>query len=192
MTRATHLIGAHGMFWEREAIDWHAGRGQTFQLLGFRYERNPKLEVCDFRQARGIYVLFNEFRPTYVGRARGSAGLGSRLKSHAGDDYKDWSRFCWFSFDSIVPIQGEPNWRSVERDEGHRAIHADPAIDELEALMITAFGLRGSQNQMKLVTAREPWKQLTVDDCLPGTPGRRFDGSRVKMTSLRETLDWDS
>lgn len=177
------------MFWERSAIDWDAGRGQTYQLLGHRGQRNPKLEVCDFRRARGIYVLFNDFRATYVGRARGNEGLGSRLKIHAHDEWKDWQRFCWFAFDSIVPIGNEPNWRQVNRDEGDRKITADSAIDELEAVMITAFGLHGSQNVMKLPTARAAWKQLVPDDFLPRKVGRRFDGSRVRMASLRDYLD---
>lgn len=192
MAKATHLIGAYGMFWDRSAIDWEAGRGQTFQLLGRRGHNNPKLEVCDFRRARGIYVLFNDFRATYVGRARGAQGLGSRLKSHHYDESKEWGRFCWFSFDSIVPIKGEPNWRSVQRDEGNRDIGAGSAIDELEALMITTLGLHQSQNTMKLATARERWEQLTLDDFYPSGVGRRFDGSRVRMDSLRAALDYDA
>ncbi|GAA3821774.1 hypothetical protein GCM10022242_24260 [Nocardioides panacisoli] len=189
--KATHLIGAYGMFWQRQEIDWDAGHGQTYQLLGYRGDRNPKLEVADFRRARGIYVLFNDFGATYVGRARGNEGFGSRLKKHNASQRKDWNRFCWFSFDSILPINGEPNWRTVARDEGARNVHAESAIDELEALMITSFGLHGTQNRMRLPTAREPWKQLTFDDCAPGKVGRRFDGARVRMGSLRRSLEWD-
>lgn len=191
MERATHLIGAYGMFWKRDAIDWDAQRGQTFQLLGRRGLYNPKLEVCDFRRARGIYVLFDDFRATYIGRARGNEGFGSRLKAHDGNR-SDWSRFCWFSFDSIVPLQREPNWREVARDEGGRSIGAGSAIDELEALMITAFGLHQSQNTMKLPTARDRWEQLTADDFFPSGVGRRFDGSRVRMQSLRYALEYDA
>ena len=189
MLKARHLIGAHGMFWARDAIDWDAGRGQTYQLLGRQGERYPRLEFCDFRKARGVYLLYNDFRATYVGRARGNEGLGSRLKNHHRDDRKDWNRFCWFSFDSVIRNRDEDYWSSIYRDVGDRGISADLAIDELEALMIAAFGLSGSQNVMRLPEAREPWTQLTVDDCGPGGVGRLApDG--IRMPSLREGLAW--
>lgn len=70
--KVKHLVGAHGLFWERDAVDWDAPRGQTFQLLGYRNQRMPSLQVCDFRRARGVYLLFNEYRATYVGQARGA------------------------------------------------------------------------------------------------------------------------
>lgn len=190
MPRATHLIGAYGMFWQRDAIDWDAGHGETYQLLGYRGGRLPKLEFCDFRRARGIYILYNDFGPTYVGRARGGEGIGSRLKKHHGDEQKDWNRFCWFSFDSVVRVGAGAYWSTVKRDQGARGITADSAIDELEALMITAFGLHGTQRVMKLVAAREVWTQLTVDECWPGGIARR-DPSEIRMPTLRQALSWE-
>lgn len=191
MAKATHLIGAHGMFWDRDAIDWDAKHGQTYQLLGYRGDRYPKLEFCDFRRARGIYILYNQFRATYIGRARGSEGLGSRLKSHHRDGWKDWDRFCWFSFDSVGRVKGDDYWAEIKRDEGERGLSADLAIDELEALMITAFGLHGTQNVMRLGAAREAWIQLTVDQCWPGGVARRASPG-IRMPSLREALAWEN
>ena len=148
--KAMRLIGAHGLFWEREAIDWDAPRGQTFQLLGYRNKLLPKLQVCDFRRARGVYLLFNEYGPTYVGQARGATdGFGYRLKAHDRDGFKDWNRFCWFSFDDVAASDQYPGWCDVVRDEKARSVGAESAINDLEALMIVAFGLR-SQNQMRL------------------------------------------
>ena len=78
-----HLIGAYGMFWERDAVNWTPGISPTkWQLLGFRGRHRPKLRVCDMRTAQGFYVLFDEFRATYVGLARGRGGIGARLKVH--------------------------------------------------------------------------------------------------------------
>lgn len=192
MAKANYLIGAHGMFWERDQVDWDAGRGQTYQLLGYRGGNSRTHEVCDFRRARGLYILYNDFRVTYVGRARGNEGLGSRLKMHDADGKKDWSRFCWFAFDTVAPIPADPFWREVLRDEGARDVSGDSAIDELEALMITAFGLHTTQNVMKLAAAREPWHQITVDDCWDGGVARRFDTDRrIRMARLRQALDWE-
>ena len=188
-SRAKHLIGAHGLFWERDDIDWDAPRGQTFQLLGYRHKLLPKLQVCDFRRARGVYLLFNEYGPTYVGQARGATdGLGYRLRAHHRDGFKDWTRFCWFSFDNVLPSPGYPGWCDVARDENVRSVGAESAINDLEALMIVAFGLR-SQNQMRLVGSGAPWKQLTKDDCLPGGVGRKVDHEWIRMKSLRTALD---
>ena len=190
-SNAKHLIGAHGLFWERDVVDWDAPRGQTFQLLGYRHSLRPKLQVCDFRRARGVYLLFNEYGPTYVGQARGAAdGIGKRLRAHHGDGFKDWTRFCWFSFDDVTPSPGLPGWCDVVREENARTVGAESAINDLEALMIVAFGLR-SQNQMKLAASGSPWKQLTRDDCLPGGVGRKVDPEWIRMASLREARDLD-
>jgi len=165
--KTRHLIGAHGLFWERDAIDWDAPRGQTHQLLGYRYG------------------------PTYVGQARGSTdGIGYRLKAHDRDGFKDWNRFCWFSFDNVAPSFGYPGWCDVVREENARSVGAPSAINDLEALMIVAFGLR-SQNQMRLAGSGRPWKQLTADDCLPGGTARKVDTEFIRMQSLRKVLELD-
>ena len=188
-TRAKHLIGAHGLFWDRAAIDWDAPRGQTFQLLGFRNKLLPKLQICDFRRARGVYLLYNEYGPTYVGQARGASdGFGYRLRAHDRDGFKDWNRFCWFSFDDVARHPSYPGWSDVTRDDKARSVDPVSAINDLEALMIVAFGLR-SQNQMRLRVSGAPWTQLTRTDCLPGGVGRKVDREWIRMRSLRSALD---
>lgn len=191
-SNAKNLIGAHGLFWERDAVDWEAPRGQTFQLLGFRHKLLPKLQVCDFRRARGVYLLFNEYGPTYVGQARGATdGFGYRLRAHHRDGFKDWTRFCWFSFDNVATTSGFPGWCDVTRDENARSVGAESAINDLEALMIVAFGLR-SQNQMRLRGSGPAWEQLTRDDCLPGGVARKVDPEWIRMSSLRRALDLEA
>ncbi len=70
-----HLFGAFGMFWDRANVDWSPGGGpQAWQLLGVSGGRTPT--VCDFRLARGFYLLFDDHGAHYVGIARGSQGLG--------------------------------------------------------------------------------------------------------------------
>jgi len=97
-----------------------------------------------------VYVLFNEYGATYAGQTRGrSDGFGYRLRAHDRDDYKDWNRFCWFSFDDVRNTPEWPGWSDVVQDNRARRVNAQSAINDLEALMIVAFGLRG-QNQMRL------------------------------------------
>jgi hypothetical protein len=190
--KTRHLIGAHGLFWERDAVDWDAARGQTYQLLGYRNQRLPKLQLCDFRRARGVYLLFNEYGPTYVGQARGSTdGIGYRLRAHHRDGFKDWSRFCWFSFDNVAPSYGYPGWCDLHRESNARSLGAESAINDLEALMIVAFGLK-SQNQMRLVGSGRPWKQLLADDCLPGGIARKVAPEWIRMQTLQQALQLTS
>lgn len=180
------LIGAHGLFWERDEVSFSASTGTTWQMLGRRGASRSTLEICDFRRARGVYVLFNNHGPTYVGRARGKEGFGDRLRSHDRDPFKDWRRFCWFSFDPVVDWPDHTNWRQRDAVDRSTEVGGGSAIDELEALMITAFGLSG-QNQMRLRCGK-PWHQVTYQDCGPSGLIRRADTRPIRDSDLRESL----
>lgn len=189
MTRGSNsrpLVGAYGLFWDRHEIEWDAGRGTTYQMLGYRGDRRPRLEVCDFRRARGTYVLYNDYGPTYVGRARGNQGFGNRLSAHHRDKSKRWVRFSWFAFDSVENWPEHDCWRRPAANDASNSVDSQSAIDGVEALMIVAFGLSG-QNQMKL-GGGVPWKQLTYQDCGPGGIGRRVAAAPIRTPTLREAL----
>ena len=55
-------------------------------------------------------MLWNEHRAVYVGLARGSQGLFSRLRVHDQNKAEDWDRFSWFCIDDIVPNDRHPGW----------------------------------------------------------------------------------
>lgn len=180
------LIGAHGLFWSRDETDWEASRGRTFQMLGMRGDRSPTFEICDFRKAHGVYVLYNDYGPTYVGRARGKEGFGTRLKMHNSDPEKDWSRFSWFAFHQVKAWQGKAHWRECVAHPGVGSLGAEPAIDDLEALMIVAFGTK--QRRMGL-GGGERWNQVTYQHCGPhGRIKKLLDLSPIRDTELREAL----
>ncbi len=67
------------MSWSREEVDWSPGSGpNSWRVLGRHGERRPKLRVTDFRLARGVYVLFDDYGPTtrdlqWAGAASASA-----------------------------------------------------------------------------------------------------------------------
>ncbi len=154
------LIGAYGMFWERDAVAWNPGSGSAaWRLLGRRGVNRPGLRMVDVRRARGVYVLFDHHGAYYAGLARGAGGMGERLKQHLSDMHAGkWQRFCWFAFDTV----GD----SAEADGLHPVLLRDqpvPTADEevireLEALLITILGTRG-QNKMKFQAAEE-WTQV--------------------------------
>lgn len=78
------FIRAYGMFWSANEVDWTgATSNYRLEILGRVGERRPRLEICNFWEQRGIYVLYNHYGPYYVGRTS-SAGmsLGKRLRQH--------------------------------------------------------------------------------------------------------------
>ncbi len=175
--KAKHLIGAHGLFWERALIDWDAPRGQTFQLLGYRGQRMPKLQICDFRRARGVYLLFNEYGPTYVGQARGATdGMGYRLRAH-DRGFKDWTRFCWFSFDNVEPSAGWPGWCDVKREENARSVGA--RLGDQRSRGLDDRGVRTQEPEPD--ATRRLWSSVEAVDEGRLSPRRRGPKSRPRM-----------
>ena len=183
-----HLVGAYGMFWERDEVFWNGkpGASNSWQLLGRRNANKHVLQVCDFRQARGFYILFGDHGASYVGLARGGQGLGQRLKAHANNPSKKWSRFCWFSFDDVVGAAKTPGWSSVKKREAVRSIDAETTVRELEALLIQILGTVG-QNQMRFLDA-QPWTQVTLADCRKGRPLSKVDTSPLTQPEFKTAL----
>lgn len=199
--RKSHLIGAYGLFWDRDEVDWTPGQGHSWQLLGRIGHKRGKLRICDFRRARGFYVLFNDHRATYVGLAKGQQGFGARLVKHTLPTKqqpqemryaaKDWNRFCWFSFDDVQhrPPKADPYdaWCSVDVDDRSRDVTVDEVAPELEALMISALGIKG-QNQMRFRLGGK-WEQVTWNDCHPGGPLTKIDPITVTSPTLKDALE---
>jgi hypothetical protein len=167
-----YLIGAYGMFWDRASVDWRPGSGpQAWQLLGRINTNRPQVRVCDFRKAQGFYILFSDYRATYVGLARGSQGIGARLRRHE-TDRKDWSRFCWFSLDD-VEAGSLDGWCQVRRRDALRGLSSELVLRECEALLITVLGPR-NQNEMRFLHGQR-WEQLREEDFLPGRIAKKVD-----------------
>ncbi len=154
------LVGAYGLFWERDGVDWSPGSGRAaWQMLGRKGTYRRALRVVDFRRARGVYVLFNHHGAYYAGLAQGSAGLGGRLKQHLSDEHRDkWQRFCWFSFDGVGPDVGSDGLYQVAPRNKPVPANGRAVISELEALLITILGTQG-QNKMRFAAADE-WQQV--------------------------------
>ncbi|RYB89324.1 hypothetical protein EUA06_15145 [Nocardioides glacieisoli] len=195
-----HLVGAYGLFWDRGEVQWQPGSGRSWQLLGRRKNNRGTLQVCDFRIARGFYLLLNDYGVTYVGIARGAQGLGGRLRTHTQPSSKqpnemrhapkDWNRFCWFSFDDVATPRSESArkqpWRELQLNNQARAINVEVSAREFEALIIKVLGIK-AQNQMNFLRG-QPWEQTTVTDCLPGGALTKVDPTKITDSWYREVL----
>jgi len=157
-------VKCFGLFWRRDEIDWNPGGGAKggFRLLGHRYENKPVLRVADFCDQLGIYILYGNTGPYYVGLTK-TGKLGGRLKNHTEDEHKEkWVQFSWFGFRRVLTgkdVNGLRNLGSMAEVELGNPVSD---ITDLEALLIRAMGLH-NKNQPKFKSAEE-WKQVKRDD----------------------------
>ena len=192
----SYVVGAYGLFWDRDQVVWEPGSGSgAWQLLGRRNQNRPVLRICDFRYAHGIYVLADDYGPVYVGRASSEAGLGARLRNHHQSGTKSWTRFSWFSVDEVYDTDHE-GWALVEAGDPSREISVDRLLNDMEALLITIFGtgrlISGSRAQNQVAfTDDQRWEQVTSHDCLPGGPARKVDQSLITDPWILECLDYE-
>lgn len=176
------------MFWDRAEVNWNPGSGPAaWQLLGRINKNSGSLRVCDFRRAQGFYVLFNEFRATYVGLARGQYGIGARLRTHHNSPAKDWHRFSWFAFDDVAASNLD-GWNRIDPRAEILQASADLVLRESEALLITILGT--TQNHMHFQNARK-WEQLREADLLPGGIATKVDSSGFTDPWWRQQAEGD-
>jgi hypothetical protein len=86
------LIKAYGEFWNPDVANWE----RTWRLMGTRRSDSggPNINVYE---ERGVYVLYKDFVPVYVGKAD-KQSIGYRLQLHRESERKGprWDRFSWF------------------------------------------------------------------------------------------------
>ncbi len=156
-------IREFGLFWRREEVDWTPGSGKknAFRLLGRHGANRPGLAVADFRDQRGIYVLYGNHGPHYVGLTRHQA-IGKRLKDHTRDEHRrKWDRFSWFGFRPVLKRTGPGGLRALKDLAEMSTNDPHAVIGDMEALLIRAMGLN-NKAQMKFADARE-WTQIYLD-----------------------------
>ncbi len=124
------LIRAYGMFWNPEVVDWgQPGAGNKGTLAG-KVKVSGRTYSIDFWNAYGIYVLHQDFRAIYVGKAA-ETRLGSRVRNHLADRFAGrWDMFSWFSLSKI-----NVTTRRVS-NPGTRQVSEKTVNDTLEAISI--------------------------------------------------------
>lgn len=178
------LIKSYGLFWRASEVDWNPGKGKrgAFRLLGHRGSNLPGLRLADFRTQRGIYILYGNFGPHYVGLIR-KRGLGQRLKEHLTDKHEGlWDRFSWFGFCEVLKGKDKLGLSKIKKLSELSLGSSGKAIGDIEALLIKAMGLSNVAD-MKFSLAKE-WAQVQqhdVDHYLGKVrPTKRSNRSRVK------------
>lgn len=158
------FIKNYGLFWRRDEINWNPGRGARgeFRLLGRRGANLPGLRLANFRFQQGIYILYGNHGPHYVGLTT-KQGLGKRLKDHLTNEHADsWDRFSWFGFCKVLESVDGDGLRSLKTLPDTAIGKPEAVIRDVEALLIRAMGLRNI-NQNRFIGADE-WKQVKLDE----------------------------
>ncbi len=157
------IIKNYGLFWRTDEVDWYPGRGANFQLIGRIGVNRPTIRLADFRHQQGIYILYGNHGPYYVGLTK-KQGLGKRLKDHLDDKHFDkWDRFSWFGFQHVVPPANNGMSLLADMIDAEK-IATNSVITDVEALLIRAMGLRNI-NQMNFSNADE-WVQVKLDELI--------------------------
>src|SRR4051794_2446776 len=95
------FIQCYGLFWDVDEVVWS---GRDFRILGRIGSHGDSLRVCDFRNQVGLYVLYDDYGPYYVGLTRRQP-LGNRIRTHLDDHHRGlWDRFSWFGFRGVRKV----------------------------------------------------------------------------------------
>lgn len=154
------FIKSYGLFWRADEVDWNPGQGKrgAFRLLGRRGINRPNLRISDFRHQQGIYILYGDYGPYYVGLTK-RQGLGKRLKDHLTDGHAEkWDRFSWFGFCAVK--KGKDDKGLCKLSELANTANGQPVryITDVEALLIRSMGLNNI-NHNNFCKADE-WTQI--------------------------------
>ncbi|MEX0957689.1 MAG: GIY-YIG nuclease family protein [Burkholderiales bacterium] len=158
------FIKNFGLFWRADEVDWNPGKGArgAFSLLGRIGANQPGIRLANFRYQHGIYILYGNHGPHYVGLTK-KQGLGKRLKDHLTDGHAGhWDRFSWFGFCSVLTSQDHVGLCKLKNMAVNVVGNPSAVITDVEALLIRAMGLRNI-NQTKF-TAAEEWTQVKAHE----------------------------
>lgn len=154
-------VTSYGLFWRADDIEWFPGKGNRdeFRLLGRIGMNRPGIKVADFRRQQGIYILFDEYGPAYVGLAKGER-LGARLREHLEDRHQGkWDRFSWFGFNEVGKNPDKHGILSLNQPRQDVTDNTSTTIGDLEALLIAAMGPKLNRQMMRFENAQK-WEQI--------------------------------
>jgi hypothetical protein len=150
-------ITSFGLFWRASEIDWDPDSQR--RLLGWSGTKRA-FTVCDFNAQEGVYILYNNHGPYYVGLTE-KLGLGWRLRSHYKRNQRagKWDRFSWFGFKGVSrrPIRGVC---SLQPGDDEVTTSKRTTIGDLEALLIFAMGTQ-SNNRTERFSEALCWSQIS-------------------------------
>lgn len=122
-----------GARWKAADVYWYTAATNA-KLLGVAQQKVTG-PIANFAQQSGVYVLYANFAPVYVGQANKT--LWARLHKHMfHDDLAGrWDRFTWLGFRKVV------GGNTPKLSKADAVFHIKPfqLLDHLEATLIHSF-----------------------------------------------------
>ena len=139
------IIQNYGLFWREDRVNW---KGNPVSLDGVA---DKKADPVNFREQRGIYALYANYKLVYVGQTKGA--LFTRLRQHrlVDDCQGRWDMFSWFGTRYVTGA-------NKLADHSDKNVPQQPTarvFDVLEGLVIAI-----SEPQLNSQGAK--WKKLGV------------------------------
>jgi hypothetical protein len=162
------FIRAYGMFWQAEEVDWSgAGSSRHLELLGRVGKNRPSLKLANFWEQQGIYVLYNDYGPYYVGQTVGAGmNLGKRLRHHHNGTNNSphkgkWDRFSWFGWRGTLSRTDARGLQLLKKTPQKLLTDSTNTVRDIESLLIYALGTIhvGNGRKESFVAAAE-WQQV--------------------------------
>lgn len=165
------IISSIGLFWQKDDVFWGTQKNPG-KLLGLP-QNSKKDDPVDFRDQIGIYILYADFDPVYVGQAgknKTDQRLLTRLRNHLSDDLTGrWNKFSWFG---LLSVNKTDNKLQKELDAIQRTDLAE-GLDQLEGILIYAMeptlnsqnGRLGNSTK-RYLQIRDPRLGLTQDEMI--------------------------
>jgi hypothetical protein len=123
------LIRTFGEYWNPNLVNW----ANSWNLLGTK-TRSKRGHDLNVYEERGIYVLYNDYVPVYVGKAFRQS-IGYRLQLHRESRRKGsrWDSFSWFG---LKGFRANDELRSLNKVP---SVRPEALIETLEALLIAVI-----------------------------------------------------
>jgi len=162
------LIRAYGEFWNPDLVDWKRSR----ELLGIDVHGK---EINSYEQ-RGLYVLYDDYVPVYVGKAD-KQSIGYRLQAHRASQRKGprWDRFSWFGLRRV----NKNGHLGILKANNH--VKTSELISTLEALLILVAEPRLNARQEKLKNAVKVYQSDS---------GKPLSDTEQQLALLHEKIDF--
>jgi len=142
------MIKSYGLHWRSDRVFW--GHPKVSGTLLGAATRSRNAHQVDFREQRGIYVLYSDYDVVYIGQTgAGNDRLFYRLKHHKSDHLSErWNRFSWFGTQWVTAV-GE---LSTDTAKVNQTVEA--TLNILEAVCIAI-------SEPRLNLQRGKWSEAT-------------------------------
>lgn len=140
------FIRSYGMFWKASEVDWTGvDSGRRLELLGRLKQNKGSIQLANFWDQRGIYILYNDYGAYYVGRTYGpTMNLGKRLRNHHtgknSPHQGKWDRFSWFGWRGVLTSRDEHGLQRLRKIPTRVLTDSTQTVEDIEALLIHALG----------------------------------------------------